>query len=164
MGRPSTGYGMPGRWPARRGWRTVEVMDEPQADAAYLVSGATLDDEPVGPLYADAADAHRIARTAIAGVGGTVRILRDSPAGWLEVARYTDTGRFRAHGAGMSVNWSVTRETDHEEWPVEVSVWSAVRSGVARTPLSGWRSARRRSRAPAPSRTSPSRPGTPRPR
>ncbi|GGM52511.1 hypothetical protein ACFFX1_55550 [Dactylosporangium sucinum] len=63
-------------------------------DAAYLVSGVLLDDEPVGPLYATAAEAHRIARTAIAGVGGTVRILRDGPAGWIEVARYTDTGQY----------------------------------------------------------------------
>lgn len=70
-------------------------MDDHQvvnADAAYLVSGALLDDEPVGPLYATGDKAHLIARTAIAGVGGTVRILRGSPGGWLEVARYTDAG------------------------------------------------------------------------
>lgn len=39
-----------------------------------------------------AAEAHAIARTAIAGVGGTVRILRNGDIGWQEVARYTDTG------------------------------------------------------------------------
>jgi len=68
-------------------------MDDHQAvDAAFLVSGATLADESIGPLFAGSLEAHRVARTAIAGVGGTVHILRDSPGGWLEVARYTDTG------------------------------------------------------------------------
>lgn len=89
-------------------------MDDHQAvsaDAAFLVSGATLGDEPVGPLYATAAEAHRIARTAIAGVGGTVRILRDSPDGWLEVARYTDTGRHRA-ARGIAVDWTKVEFAD----------------------------------------------------
>ncbi|GAA2623895.1 hypothetical protein GCM10010399_64000 [Dactylosporangium fulvum] len=67
-----------------------------QTEIAYLVSGARLDDESVGPLFASCAEAHVIARTAIAGVGGTVRILRDSDRGWVEVARYTDTGRYPA--------------------------------------------------------------------
>lgn len=83
-------------------------MDELQAvsaDAAFLVSGATLDDEPVGPLYAGAAEAHRIARTSIAGVGGTVRILRDSQGGWVEVARYTDSGRHVVR-SGLTIDWA----------------------------------------------------------
>jgi hypothetical protein len=67
-------------------------MTAQQADAAFLVSGATLDDESIGPLFATAGEAHRIARTAIVGVGGTARILRDGVGGWREVARYTDTG------------------------------------------------------------------------
>lgn len=66
-------------------------MDADQA-TAYLVSGTTLDDETIGPLHATAMEAHRLARTAIAKAGGTACILRDSPAGWLEVARYTDSG------------------------------------------------------------------------
>lgn len=86
-------------------------MTEPQADTAFLVSGATLDDESVGPLYAGAAEAHRLARTAITGVGGTVRILRDSVRGWLEVARYTDTGRHPAR-SGLTIDWAKVEFAD----------------------------------------------------
>lgn len=92
-------------------------MDEPQADTAFLVSGATLDDESVGPLYATAAEAHRLARTAIAGVGGTVRILRDSVGGWLEVARYSDTGQYASsRRLGLGV-WAVAAGGDGaDDW------------------------------------------------
>jgi hypothetical protein len=89
-------------------------MDDHQAvngDAAFLVSGATLDDAPVGPLYATSVDAHRIARTAIASVGGTVRILRCEGGGWCEVARYTDTGR-HATRSGISIDWAKVEFAD----------------------------------------------------
>src|ERR1700755_1405249 len=87
------------------------LMDDHLAtgnDAAYLVSGALLTDESVGPLFTTAAEAHSLARTLIAGIGGTVRILRDGPAGWTEVARYTDTGLYaaRVEGSGLTV-WGV---------------------------------------------------------
>lgn len=95
-------------------------MDEPdeQQEAAYLVSGATLDDESVGPLYATAAEAHIIARTVIAGIGGTARILRDSADGWVEVARYTDTGQYAsARGLGLGV-WVIAADEDEpDDWP-----------------------------------------------
>lgn len=96
-------------------------MDDHQAvsaDAAFLVSGATLDDESIGPLWASCADAHRLARTVIAKVGGTVRILRNGPGGWFEVARYTDTGR-HSSGSGMAVNWAAIEFADEIEvdWP-----------------------------------------------
>ncbi|MER7280542.1 hypothetical protein ABT369_39495 [Dactylosporangium sp. NPDC000244] len=81
------------------------------ADAAYLVSGATLTDESIGPLYATAVDAHRIARTAIAGPGGTVRILRGGEGGWIEVARYTDTGRHAAI-RGLTIDWAAVEFAD----------------------------------------------------
>jgi hypothetical protein len=96
----------PGRLPGHR-----EDMDVHDSPAAFLVSGATLDDESVGPLYATAAEAHLIARTTIAGVGGTVRILRDSPDGWLEVARYTDTGRHAA-AQGVAIDWAAVAFAD----------------------------------------------------
>ncbi len=79
-------------------------MDEPEG--IYLVSGATLDGESVGPLFLPSADAHAVARKTIAGIGGTVRILRDSDCGWLEVARYTDSGRHPAP-RGMGIDWAV---------------------------------------------------------
>lgn len=81
------------------------------ADAAFLVSGATLDDEPVGPLWATSMEAHRIARTAIAGIGGVVRILRDGVKGWTEVARYTDSGR-RTTRSGLTINWAAIEFAD----------------------------------------------------
>lgn len=88
------------------------VMDEPHDEAAFLVSGATLDDESVGPLYVNSVEAHKLARTAIAGVGGTVRILRDGADGWREVARYTDTGQHaRARHPGLGV-WIVAADED----------------------------------------------------
>jgi hypothetical protein len=91
-------------------------MDEPRsaADLAFLVSGATLDNESVGPLYATAFEAHDLARKAIAGIGGTVRILRDSVAGWIEVARYTDTGQYVARSAGLA-SWLVIAD-EAEDW------------------------------------------------
>jgi hypothetical protein len=104
-------------------------MTEQQADAAFLVSGATLDDESVGPLYADAAEAHRLARTVIAGVGGTVRILRDSPGGWLEVARYTDTGQYMA-GRRSSLGVWFPHEDEPIDWADERRPFSLFR---------GWR-------------------------
>lgn len=90
---------------------------EPHSDveeAAYLVSGSLLDDESIGPLFATCAEAHTLARTAIAGVGGTVRILRNSADGWIEVARYTDTGRYsngRITGLG---SWAVIAAAEDE--------------------------------------------------
>jgi hypothetical protein len=81
-------------------------MDEHHA-GAFLVSGVRRDDTPVGPLYATSADAHDVARKAITGVGGAVRILRDGDAGWVEVARYTDTGGTRrAQGWSSTGLWS----------------------------------------------------------
>jgi hypothetical protein len=82
----------------------------------YLVSGATLADESVGPLFATAADAHRIARTAIAGLGGTVRILRDSTGGWIEVARYTDTGQYLGERGINLAAWLVVGEDEPVDW------------------------------------------------
>lgn len=65
-----------------------------------------MDGESVGPTMVPAGKAHHIARTSIAGIGGTVRILRSAAGGWIEVARYTDTGRRRTlDGAGL--DWAV---------------------------------------------------------
>lgn len=93
-------------------------VELPERDTAYLVSGMRLDDESIGPLFAAAVEAHAMARTAIAGVGGTVRILRDSADGWREVARYTDTGRYsngRLTGLG---SWAViAADEDEPDWP-----------------------------------------------
>jgi len=69
------------------------------------VSGATTDGESVGPTFAPARLAHLLARTAIAGIGGTVRILRSGAGGWVEVARYTDTGRSGVPG-GLRLDWA----------------------------------------------------------
>ncbi len=85
-------------------------------DAVYLVSGATLADESVGPLFAGAADAHRIARTSIAGLGGTVRILRSGDAGWIEVARYTDTGQYLGERGLNLAAWLVVGEDEPVDW------------------------------------------------
>jgi hypothetical protein len=79
--------------------------DEPAAvasrEASYLVSGATLDGESVGPSLVPAATAHHMARISITGIGGTVRILRSAGGGWVEVAQYTDAGGRRTpDGAG----------------------------------------------------------------
>jgi hypothetical protein len=67
----------------------------PAAEHAYVVSGATLDGDSIGPVFATARQAHAMARTAIAGIGGTVRVLRHTSDGWREIARYTDTGKRR---------------------------------------------------------------------
>jgi hypothetical protein len=108
-------------------------MDEPEG--IYLVSGATLDDEPVGPLFLPAADAHDVARKTIAGIGGTVGILRDGEAGWVEVARYTDTGvHSRGVGGGL-VTWAVIAvDEDEPDWADVVEV---------RRPFAGLRRRRR---------------------
>lgn len=88
-----------------------------EAEQAYLVSGALLDDESVGPLFATCAEAHTIARTAIARVGGTVRILRNGAGGWIEVARYTDTGRYSSGQTG-TWSWAVIAADELDEpWP-----------------------------------------------
>ena len=79
-------------------------MDEPER--TFLVSGATLDGESVGPLFLPSAEAHDLARKAVAGVGGAVRILRDCDGGWVEVARYTDSGRHPS-SRGMGIDWAV---------------------------------------------------------
>jgi hypothetical protein len=67
-------------------------VDADAGHRAYLVSGATLDGASIGPMFATAREAHDVARQAITGIGGTVRILRNLE-GWREVARYTDTGK-----------------------------------------------------------------------
>lgn len=90
-------------------------MEDPQAvaaDAGYLICGATLDDESIGPRYTTAMEAHRLARTAIAGPGGTVRILRSGDTGWTEVARYTDTGRHLTRRRAAGDGWAVAADTD----------------------------------------------------
>lgn len=76
-------------------------------DRTYLVSGALLDDEPVGPVYVSCAEAQTLARTVIARVGGTARILRNGDDGWVEVARYTDTGVFSRGTFGGHGSWAV---------------------------------------------------------
>ncbi len=110
-------------------------MDGPEG--IYLVSGATLDGESVGPLFLTATEAHDVARKAITGIGGTVRILRDGDAGWVEVARYTDTGRYGG-SRGWGIDWAVLGpEVDEEPFPAVVSIWAAVRSGAARRRRTG---------------------------
>lgn len=85
-------------------------------DSTYQVTGALLTDERVGPLYASCAEAQTLARAAIATVGGTARILRQSDDGWVEVARYTDTGVF-SRGAGGLVTWAVVAaDEDEPDW------------------------------------------------
>lgn len=77
-----------------------------ESDSVYLVSGILLDDEPVGPVYATCGEAQAMARAAIATMGGTARILRDSDSGWVEVACYTDTG-MHSTGVGGLATWAV---------------------------------------------------------
>lgn len=100
-------------------------MDE-HRNEAFLVSGVRLDDTPVGPLYADCTEAHATARTSIGGIGGTARILRSSDGGWVEVARYTDTGM---HSSGRSMglgSWAATAADDDEpDWGAVVEVRQA---------------------------------------
>lgn len=97
-------------------------MDEHRNDA-FLVSGLRLDDTPVGPLYADCTEAHAVARTSIAGIGGTARILRSSDGGWVEVARYTDTG-MHSGGRGVGLgSWAViVADEDEVDWGAVVEV------------------------------------------
>jgi hypothetical protein len=102
----------------------------------YLVSGVTLDDELVGPLYASCSEAHTVARTAIATMGGTARILRSSDAGWVEVARYTDTGMHsRGLGGGLA-SWAVVAAYEPEPDWASVVV-------IRRRPFAGLRRRRR---------------------
>jgi hypothetical protein len=86
-------------------WVVGELHVDEFDDAGYLLSGATLAGESVGPVFAPASQAHVMARTAIAGIGGTVRILRSAAGGWVEIARYTDTGRYRMPGA-LGLDWA----------------------------------------------------------
>lgn len=89
---------------------------EPDIEQGYMVAGLLLDDEPLGPLYATCAEAQTVARTAIAKMGGTARILRSSDAGWVEVARYTDTG-VHSTGLGRVATWAVIAADEPEpDW------------------------------------------------
>lgn len=87
-----------------------ELMHEPFPDTSrptYLVSGARMDGMPVGPAFAPVLEAHAVARTSIAGIGGTVDVWRYTALGWVAVARYTDTGerRVRAEGVAAGRPW-----------------------------------------------------------
>lgn len=77
-----------------------------ETDSAYLVAGLLLDDEPVGPVYVSCSEAQTVARAAIATFGGTARILRSGDNGWVEVARYTDTGSYSGGSSSGLVSWA----------------------------------------------------------